>query len=392
MRILGGLTTRQFLARHWQKRPLLVRRAFSNFRDPVTSDELAGLACEPEVESRLVLERGGRRPWQVIPGPQSARRLRALPPTHWTLLVQEVNKHVPRVAALLDSFDFLPHWRVDDVMISVAPRYGTVGPHVDSYDVFLIQGRGRRRWRIDTRASAEFRPGLDLRILKRFRPEAEWILEPGDMLYLPPGVAHHGVALEECLTYSVGFRAPRRSDLLLACLRGAVDASAGERHYADPGLALQRHPGEITPAALARMRAVVEQESQRALRGSFARVMGELLTEPKDVASPKRVRRTSSAQIARRLRAGRALVRVESSRLAFVRQPAGALLFVGGNTHELNAALAFAAPLLTDRRWIPFETLRPHLGNRRFIALVTELVNQGALDLATRVGTDQGSA
>jgi 50S ribosomal protein L16 3-hydroxylase len=388
MRLLGGLTTRQFLARHWQKRPLLVRQAFPNFRDPITSDELAGLACEPEVESRLVLERGGRRPWQVIPGPQSARRLRSLPSTHWTLLVQEVNKHVPQVAALLDPFDFLPHWRVDDVMISVAPRFGSVGPHVDSYDVFLIQGQGRRRWRIDTSASAQFRPGLDLRILKRFQSEAEWTLEPGDMLYLPPGVAHHGVALEECLTYSVGFRAPRHADLLLACLRGAVDATDAERHYADPGLALQRHAGEITPMALTRLRAVVEQESQRVLRESFARVMGELLTEPKDLSSQKRARRTSPDQITRRLRDGYALVRVESSRLAFVRQRTGALLFVNGRAQELDTALAFAAPLLTDRRWIPAAALRPHLRKPRFIALVTELVHQGALDLATRVGTD----
>lgn len=376
-----GMPVERFLARHWQRRPLLVRQAFPGFHDPTTPSELAGLACEPEVESRLVLERGGRRPWQVIHGPQRAARLRGLPPTHWTLLVQELDRHLPAVAGLLDAFGFLPHWRVDDVMASFAPRYGSVGPHVDSYDVFLIQGRGRRRWRVDLGAAPDFREGLDLRILKRFRPTAEWVLETGDMLYLPPGVGHHGVALEDCLTYSVGFRAPSEPDVLLRFLELAVNGADPERRYADAGLSLPRHAGEIDAAALERLRAMAERATRRSLRSGFARQMGMLLTEPRNLAPEPSARRVDPLQIRNAVGAGCGLAHGQRSRLAFVRHGRGALLFVDGHAHELDARLAFAAPLLADRRTIPAEALRPHLGSRRFLALVAELIEAGALVL-----------
>ena len=304
--LLGGLSPTRFLQRHWQKQPLLVRQAFPGFVDPLTPDELAGLACEPEVESRLVMERGPSRRWQLFHGPQDPRRLRRLPRSRWTLLVQEVDKHLPAVAALLEPFDFVPRWRLDDVMVSFAPRGGTVGPHVDSYDVFLVQGRGRRRWQVGARGPADFRPGLDLRILKRFRPEAEWLLEPGDMLYVPPGVAHHGVSLEDSLTYSVGFRAPSRVDVLLRVLERVVNGTDGERRYEDPDLRPAARPGEIGPDALRRLRSVVEAETSRVMSADFARLMGELLTEPKGPPPrplgrrrPRPAARPSSAAAAR---------------------------------------------------------------------------------------------
>src|SRR4051812_20292918 len=203
--LLGKVTPAQFLKQYWQKKPLLVRGAFPGFRDPVTPDQLAGLALEDDVDSRLVMERGGKKPWEVTLGPQRAAKLRGLPRSHWTLLVQGVDRYVPGVAALLEPFRFIPDWRVEDIMISFAPQAGTVGPHIDSYDVFLIQGQGRRRWQLDPAAGGALRPGLDLRILKQFTAKQDWVLEPGDMLYLPPDLAHHGTALEDCLTYSVGF-------------------------------------------------------------------------------------------------------------------------------------------------------------------------------------------
>src|SRR5262249_32017270 len=161
----------------------------------------------------------------------------SLPPTHWTVLVHNVDAHVGAAADLVEEFDFLPRWRVDDVMVSLAAPRGSVGPHVDQYDVFLVQGRGRRRWRIARRFDPALRPGVDLRVLRRCRAEREWVLEPGDMLYLPPGVAHHGVALEECLTYSVGFRAPSHAELVAGFLQRVVTGVDQARRYQDPDLA-----------------------------------------------------------------------------------------------------------------------------------------------------------
>ena len=162
--VLGAVPVERFLAKYWQKEPLLVRGAFPNLHDPLSPDELAGLACEPEVDSRLVMERGGRKPWQVIRGPQNPKVLRKLGRSHWTLLVESMDRHSPPIAALASAFSFIPRWRMDDVMVSLSPLHGTVDAHIDSYDVFLIQGQGRRRWEVDRRSTAEYRPGLDLRL------------------------------------------------------------------------------------------------------------------------------------------------------------------------------------------------------------------------------------
>lgn len=379
--LLGGLTPRRFLQGYWQKRPLLVRQALPGFVDPLSPDELAGLACDAEVESRLVMERGPRRRWQLFHGPQDPARLRRLPRSHWTLLVQEVDKHLPAVAALMRPFDFVPRWRLDDVMVSFAPRGGSVGPHVDGYDVFLIQGRGRRRWQVSTRDPGDLRAGLDLRILKRFRPEAEWVLEPGDMLYVPPGVAHHGVSLEDALTYSVGFRAARRVDVLLRVLARAADSADRERLYEDADLRPAREPGEIDEAALRRLRAIVRAESGRALSHDFARLMGELLTEPRGAPPRPRSRRLDPAELARRLRSGARLAPVATSRLAFVRADAGCLLFVDGRTQALPPGLAGLAALVTRGRELGREELAPWLRQGAARELLAGLVGAGALAL-----------
>ena len=160
--VLGKLSVERFLRTYWQKEPRVVRGAFPGFKDPLSPDELAGLACERDVDSRLVIARGGRKPWQVIRGPQQPRALRKLPRSHWTLLVESVDRHSPRIEALASAFSFLPNWRMDDVMVSLAPNRGTVGAHIDSYDVFLIQGQGRRKWEVDRQATADYKPGLDL--------------------------------------------------------------------------------------------------------------------------------------------------------------------------------------------------------------------------------------
>jgi len=383
-RLLGGLSPGQFLRRCWQKRPHLVRGALEGFRDPLGPDDLAGLACSPDVESRLVLVRGGSRPFQVVPGPQDPRRLRRLPATRWTLLVQGVDRHVASLARLRERFRFVPDWRIDDVMVSFAPRGGTVGPHVDGYDVFLVQGRGRRRWGLQRRPDPALRRGLDLRVLRRFRADVEWVLEPGDMLYVPPGTAHHGVALEDCLTYSIGFRAPSHREILAGVLSRLLRGLPPDRLYADPDLVPTREPGEITPRALERLHGIVALELGRLGGRDLDRCLGELLTEPRDGDSSPRSRPLTAAVVRRRLASGAALVRAPGSRMAFVRRRPGADLFVDGRLVRLGPRLAFAAPLLTGGTRLGPPDLAPHRRVPGFAALVAELVNTGALALRRR--------
>jgi len=202
-----------FLRDYWQKRPLLVRGAFAPWVNPIAPDDLAALACDDDVESRLITQK--REDWRVEQGPLPEDRFGRLGRMPYTLLVQAVNLYVPEVAALIAPFRFVPDWRIDDVMVSYASDGGGVGPHFDQYDVFLIQGLGRRRWQVGGHGAdactdaTPLLPHDDLRLLADFRPVEEWVLEPGDMLYVPPRVAHNGVAVgTDCMTYSVGFRAP----------------------------------------------------------------------------------------------------------------------------------------------------------------------------------------
>ena len=378
--LLGGLSPARFLRRHWQKRPLRVRQALPGFRDPITPAALARLAGREGVDSRLVVEKGGRKPWEVSPGPLDSARMGRLSGSHWTLLVDGVDRHVSAVAALGDRFDFIPRWRADDVMVSLAAPRGTVGPHVDAYDVFLVQGRGRRRWQVATRFDPALRPGLDLRILRRFQAEEEWVLEPGDLLYVPPGVAHYGVALEECLTYSVGFRAPSQREVVAAALQRVVHAAEAERLYADPDLDAARASGQISTAALRRMRRLLDSALAHLDDERFARAMGEMITgagEP----GPSPRRRVSPRELARRIAGGAALRRTAATRAAFVRRPREVLLFVNGATRGIPPTLAAVAELLTGPPVVPADVLRRVL-RKGGALLVSDLVSEGAFSLA----------
>lgn len=251
---LGEIAPIRFLEEYWQRKPCLIRQACPDFEPPIDGDDLAGLACEDLAEARIVtgsLESGR---WQLRTGPFDETMFAGLGDSDWTLLVQDVEKHYPPLQALLDRFDFLPTWRMDDLMVSFATPGGSVGPHVDQYDVFLLQAQGRRHWQIAGAFDPQLVPDCPLEILASFVPEQEWTLAPGDMLYLPPGVAHHGVALDPCLTYSIGLRAPSTADLLLALgeqLSGLADQGG---RYRDGGLSAHVRPGEITPASLDRFR------------------------------------------------------------------------------------------------------------------------------------------
>ena len=279
LQLLGGLSAGAFMRRHWQKAPLLVRAAMPGVAPPLTRPQLFALAARDDVESRLVVRRGPA--WTLKRGPLSRRGLPPVGAPHWTLLVQGLDLHVPAARALLEAFRFVPDARLDDLMVSWASDGGGVGPHVDSYDVFLLQVQGRRRWRIGRVADPAFEPGLPVKILQRFEPEQEWLLEPGDMLYLPPGWGHDGVAEGECMTCSVGFRAPAAGELareLLLRLAEAQEDHPGAR-YADPGQPATARPAEV-PAALQRFAARAVAKAL-ARPGAVERALGEVLTEPK---------------------------------------------------------------------------------------------------------------
>ena len=255
-----GMPPADFLRDYWQKRPLLIRNAFAGFVSPISPEDLAGLACEESALSRIVAHEREHDRWLLRHGPFPEAMFPELPQHDWTLLVQDVDKWDADVAALLPAFDFLPRWRIDDVMVSFAAPGGSVGAHVDQYDVFLLQGQGRRRWQIDASEALgkdappiHFRLDTELKLLQRFTPTHEWVLEPGDMLYLPPGVPHHGVAEDACLTFSIGMRAPAASELLGDYVDTLIADADEAQRYRVPELAPVGDSNEIDAAAMQRV-------------------------------------------------------------------------------------------------------------------------------------------
>lgn len=281
--LLGGLSPQQFMKKHWQKKPLLVRQAIPNFKPLLDRAELFDLAASEDAQTRMVIQSPGSSPgWRFKHGPFQRRALPPLKQPGWTMLVQGVDLHHDAVHALMNQFRFVPDARLDDLMISYATDQGGVGPHYDSYDVFLLQAQGCRRWRIGRQKDLSLQPDVPLKILAHFEPEEEYLLEPGDMLYLPPRYAHDGIAEGECMTYSVGFRIPNRAEVareLLQRLAEDAEETAGLSLYRDPDQVAVGQPAEIPSAMLA--------FAQDALRDAFkdsqafARGLGEYLTEPK---------------------------------------------------------------------------------------------------------------
>ena len=284
LQLLGGLAPKLFMQRHWQKKPLVIRQAIPGFIPPLDRADLLDLAAQEEVQSRLVVQatEGGKQPWKFKHGPFGRKALPPFKQAGWTLLVQGVDLLDERVHALMNQFRFVPDARLDDVMVSYATDGGGVGPHFDSYDVFLLQAHGQRRWRIGRQKDLSLQPDMPLKILAHFEPEMEFVLNPGDMLYLPPRYAHDGIALGECMTYSIGFRAPSRGELAGELLQRLAEDAAdtvGEGLYADPKQAATAHCSEIPAAFVEFARKALEE----ALRDPLAlqRVLGEYLTEPK---------------------------------------------------------------------------------------------------------------
>lgn len=283
LQLLGGLSPQLFMKRHWQKKPLLIRQAIPGFKPLLDRAELFELASSEEVQSRMVIQEPGQTPgWRFKHGPFERRAFPALKKPGWTMLVQGVDLHHEAVHELMNQFRFVPDARLDDLMISYASDQGGVGPHTDSYDVFLLQAHGRRRWRIGRQKDLTLQPDVPLKILANFEPEQEFVLEPGDMLYLPPKYAHDGIAEGECMTYSVGFRIPNRAELAREVLQRLADDAmdaVGESLYRDAQQPAVDQPAEIPPQMLS--------FAQDALRDALndpdalARSLGEYMTEPK---------------------------------------------------------------------------------------------------------------
>ncbi len=367
-----GMSPAQFLRDYWQKKPLLIRGAFATKNDWIAPNDLAGLACEEVALSRVVLHDQKRDHWTVRNGPFNETDFAKLPKMDWTLLVQDVDKWDMDVAQILDAFSFMPSWRVDDVMVSYAEDRGGVGAHVDLYDVFLIQGIGQRRWRIDARKHEryEFRDDVELKLLRKFTPTHQWILEPGDALYLPPGIAHEGTAIGECMTFSVGMRAPSTAELMLDFAEFLAEPLGDDLRYADPDLASGGDQNEITDAALKRVRAAMPQFAN-VDKSTLTTWFGTFVTRyraARDAAAPPR--QLTTAQLASKL-ANHGVVRNPWSRMAWAREGRNALLFVAGDGF---ACPMNVAKLVAGSKEIDGAALLKHKGA---LALFAALINRG---------------
>ena len=275
--LLGGLTVNKFLRDYWQKKPLLIRQAFPKFQGLLNGQQLIELACEEDAQARLITQSRGK--FTLQHAPFEAQDFDTLGKAKWTVLVQGVNHHLPEATELLKHFSFIPHARLDDLMVSYAPKGGGVGPHFDAYDVFLLQGSGHRRWQISTQADHTLIPDAPLRILSNFKVEQEWVLEAGDMLYLPPQCAHNGVAEDDCMTYSIGFRSPSYQELAEQFLVHLQDRITVDGLYADPDLKAQKHPSEISSTMLNQVAQAIQKV--RWDTQDIANFLGCYLSEPK---------------------------------------------------------------------------------------------------------------
>jgi len=380
MDMLGGISATDFLRDYWQKKPLVIRQAFPGFQCPVSADELAGLACEEGVESRIVIENEDGHPWQLHNGPFSPDRFSTLPEQDWTLLVQGLDHWVPDIADLLDHFRFVPNWRLDDIMASYAPKGGSVGPHYDQYDVFLLQAQGHRRWTFGGHCdhTSPRVEGTPLRILSSWDGEETVTLAPGDMLYLPPGIGHHGVAKDDCITLSIGFRAPTIDDILTGFTDFLGSQSDASDHLSDPDLRIQDNPGTIAPEVIDRLESVIREKMSD--RRQLSLWFGQYATAPKsmDIVAPSE--EPIAPEVFRDLVFEGAQLRWnEGSRFAYHDIGEETALFVDGEQYLLKGDARPLAPLLCAGARIDMEALTPLVDDEAICGLLGNLYNQGSV-------------
>lgn len=355
-----GLTQQQFLNEYWQKKPLLIRQAFTNFQSTITADDLIELACESDIESRLIEQSEQSGDWLLKSEGLSEQDFDKLPATHWTVLVQDIDKHLPELQPVIDPFRFLPDWRHDDLMASYAPKSGSVGAHTDSYDVFLLQTMGTRRWQVSDQPilQPELIVGLDLQILKTFDPDQSWDLAPGDMLYVPPHFAHHGVALDDCITFSIGFRAPSKVEVLDAVTNALLEGNLGQGHYSDPELITAQHTHEISQQAVTKVKQLLHDVIDEA-DPLIASALGRLVTDTKnsliELAEDNSSDLPTAEELTVQFKQGKVLERNLYYRFAWTRNDQTSQLFFAAEAYDLSdyehAILLTEKTLLTEAEW-----------------------------------------
>ena len=347
--LLGGLSVNHFLRDYWQKKPLLIRQAMPGFSGLLSQRQLLDLACDPDAQARAVVHR--RNKWELYHAPFEAEDFAGMEKMKWTVLVQGVNHYLPQAAELLQHFNFVPHARLDDLMVSYASKGGGVGPHFDSYDVFLLQGAGRRRWQISQQKERRLIEGAPLKILQDFRVEQEWVLEPGDMLYLPPQCAHNGIAEDgECMTYSIGFRTPAYHELAEQFLVYLQDHIRIQSMYADPDLKAQKHPSEISSAMLDQVEQAIDRIQWK--RRDVAAFLGSYLSEPKPhIFFDTPARPLSRPRFEQALQTHAVALDLKTQMLCHGRN-----VFINGEAHNVDRETYRQLRTLADERRLPAGT------------------------------------
>ena len=374
--MLNNFDIQNFLTHYWQKKPLLIKQGLPDFKSPLTPDEMAGLACEPDIESRIIIEADNQ--WTAENGPFEENRFSQLPEKDWTLLVQAVDHYIPEVAALLDDFRFIPNWRIDDVMISYAVTGGNVGPHYDNYDVFLIQGAGKREWKLGQLCGPveALQDNPAMRLLETFNEVDSWILEPGDILYLPPLYAHWGTGLDnDCMTFSVGFRAPSIGELLANFCDERLSQLNDNLRYADADLNLQQNPGEIQAEAIDKIQGLLlEQFSDKQL---IAEWFGRYMTDSKYEQEQTIEQPYSLKDLQQALESPGKIARNPSKRFAYLTiDEKTAILFIDGHSYSCSGALA---QQLSNQRFFLSKELKALLENKQDASTIIDCFNQDYL-------------
>ncbi len=369
-----------FLREYWQKKPLLIPAAFPNFEDPLTPEDLAGLALESEIESRLISNLDGDNNWQLRHGPFTGNDF-SIPDHNWTLLVQAVDHYLPEARDILSAFRFIPDWRMDDLMVSYASDQGSVGPHFDNYDVFLIQGLGQRRW-LTGQYCQDNEALLDhpnLKILKQFQIEQEYLLKPGDVLYIPPRLAHWGVAQGQAMTYSVGFRALSYSEMISHWCDHLLSNDQEQQHLKDSKLTASQHPAEITPAALTQLKTVMRRllDKPEQMESWFATAVTQSKYDNESHFEEQYTKEDIDSMISQ----GVCLQKLPETRLAFIRRGKHLALFANGQpVNSKLAAPEFIEYLCLEQK-LNSPSLEEFVSNKANLQVLATLINLECFDV-----------
>lgn len=378
-----NLSPQVFLDEYWQKKPLLIKDAIPDLPDIVSADELAGLACEAEMESRLIIEDPETHHWHLEHGPIAPERFAQLPENHWTLLVQDIDKHIDAAKQLVALFDFLPKWRIDDLMISYAADQGSVGPHTDSYDVFLIQLMGKRKWQISDRIYQpdDLKPDCDLKVLQNFSATEEWIVGPGDMIYLPPNIAHYGVAQGDCLTGSVGFISPRQNEIFNNWADHINEKLTHQTAYKDPALSIETQPGLLRPEAIKQysqlLKAMIDTSP-----GTMLSCFGQMVSKSKqhlEILSLDQSEQFTTESFID-IFSQQPLHKHPFLRLFYaMHDDSKVMLFFDGEQTELPIELEPMIEWMISHDEFYYEDYRQWLSNKTVLNLLTDMTNSGFL-------------